>query len=354
MLDLAKMDFEPTIATVSLGNPAVHPIAKRLSAAARNGFTGVEIVEADIIEQAKAAGYDDSALGQIEGARSIRKLCDELGLKVRVLQPFWFYEGLLNRAEHDKKIRKLELWTELAPILGTQLIQIPTNWLNEGTSGDIELITSDLIKMAEMGLRQPQIISFAYEGVAWGTHIDTWQGTWDVVKRVNRPNFGLCLDTYHIAARVWGDPSAESGMNEDADKALDESLDEMMRELDVKKIFYVQPGDAERLGAPLIQGHPYFDGTQRPRMSWSRNARLFAHEEEHGGHLPIEKIMETLVVKMGYRGLISAECFSRWLFEARPEIPDEYAHRAAKSWRKMIEVLEQKVDGTRIHEPWLC
>lgn len=345
------MDFEPTVASVSLGNPGVHPIKNRLSAAARNGFKGVEIVEADIIQQAKALGHDDSAQGQIKGAEFIRKACEELGLKVRVLQPFWFYEGLLDRAEHDAKIRKLELWMKLAPILGTHLIQIPTSWLNEGTTGDVEIITQDLIKMAELGLRQPQPISFAYEGVAWGTHIDTWQGTWEMVKRVNRPNFGLCLDTYHIAARVWGDPSADSGMNEDGEKALDDSLAEMERELDVKKIFYVQPGDAERLEAPLVEGHPFYDKTQKPRMSWSRNARLFAYEEEYGGHLPVGKIMETLVVKMGYRGLISAESFSRHLFDPQPEIPDEYAHRAAKSWKTMIEALKQKDGGKPVDEP---
>ena len=345
------MDFEPTVASVALGNPGVHPITKRLSAAAHSGFKGVEIVEADIVQQARALGYDDSALSQIKGAELIRKSCDELGLKVRVLQPFWFYEGLLDRAEHEARIKKLKLWMKLAPILGTQLIQIPTNWLNEGTTGDVELITQDLIELAELGLRQPQTISFAYEGVAWGTHIDTWQGTWEVVKRVNRPNFGLCLDTYHIAARIWADPSADSGMNENGDRALQESLDEMVRELDVNKIFYVQPGDAERLDAPLIQGHPYHDKTQKPRMSWSRNARLFAYEEEHGGHLPVEKIMETLIVKMGYRGLISAESFSRHLFEPQPEVPDEYAHRAAKSWKTMLEVLKQKVGETSVDEP---
>jgi len=88
--------------------------------------------------------------------------------------------------------------------LGTRLIQIPTNWLNEGTTGDLEVVTQDLIEMAEIGLAQPEPISFAYEGVAWGTHFDTCQETWELVQRVNRPNFGLCLDTYHIAARVCG------------------------------------------------------------------------------------------------------------------------------------------------------
>jgi 4-hydroxyphenylpyruvate dioxygenase len=337
------MYFEPTIASVALGNPGVHSIAGRLAAAAQHGFKGVEIVEADLINQAQLLGHDDSGLAQLKAAESIRKICDSLGLEVRVLQPFWFYEGLLDRVEHRARIGKLELWMKIAAVLGTRLIQIPTNWLNDGTTGDLELVTQDLIEMADMGLRQPETISFAYEGVAWGTHFDTWQQTWELVKRVNRPNFGLCLDTYHIAARVWADPAAVSGLNEHADEALSDSLEQMVNELDVKKVFYVQPGDAERLEAPLILGHAFHNKEQKPRMSWSRNARLFAYEEDGGGCLPVEKIMETLVVKMGYRGLISAEMFSRHLFEPSPNVPYVYAGRAAKSWKKMMEVLSQKV-----------
>ncbi|OQV00413.1 hypothetical protein CLAIMM_05908 [Cladophialophora immunda] len=336
------MDFVPTVASVSLGHPTVHPITARLSAAARHGFKHVEIVEADILEQAKALGFDDSASSQTEAAKSVRAMCDELGLTVRVLQPFWFYEGLLDKAEHLAKIEKLKLWLKLAAILGTQTIQIPTNWLTSGTTGDLEVIVRDLSEMADLGLKEDPVVSFAYEGVAWGTHIDTWQGTWDVVKRVGRPNFGLCLDTFHIAGRVWGDPTVPSGMNEDADKALDESLEEMVRDLDVGKIFYVQPGDAERLDRPLVPGHPLYTADQKPRMTWSRNARLFAYEQHLGGYLPVEKIMETLVIGMGYRGLISAEVFSRHLFDPRPEIPSEFADRAAKSYRRMVEALEQQ------------
>lgn len=340
------MDFEPTIASIALGNPAIHPITKRLAAAAQNGFKGVEIVEADLINQANVLGCDEASTGQVKAAEFIRKTCDDLGLKVRVLQPFWFYEGLLDSVEHQARIKKLELWMKLASILGTYLIQIPTNWMNEGITGDIDIVTQDLVEMAEIGLKQPQTISFAYEAVAWGTHIDTWQGTWDLVKRVNRPNFGLCLDTYHIAARVWGDPAAVSGLNENANHALSESLDEMLKSLDVDKIFYVQPSDAEKLEAPLVPGHPYYDKEQKPRMSWSRNARLFAYEKEYGGHLPIEKILETIVIKMGYRGLLSAETFSRHLLDSRPDVPAEYAKRAAKSWKTMIEVFRQRTSET--------
>jgi 4-hydroxyphenylpyruvate dioxygenase len=334
------MEFVPTIATVSLGNPAIHPIARRLSAAARHGFKQVEVVEEDILEQAKALGTDHSEDGQIQAARSIRTLCDELDLKVRVLQPFWFYDGLMDKGEHLAKIEKLKLWMKLAAVLGTQIVQIPTNWLAHGTTGDSEVIVRDLVEMAEIGLQQDPVISFAYEGVAWATHIDTWQGTWDMVKRVNRPNFGLCLDTFHIAGRVWGDPTSPSGINPDADKDLEDSLEQMVRDVDVEKVFYVQPSDAERLDGPLIHGHPLYNEEQKPRMTWSRNARLFAYEQDHGGYLPIHKIMETIVIRMGYRGLISAEMFSRRLFDPRPEVPEEFATQAAQSYKRMVEALD--------------
>jgi hypothetical protein len=32
--------------------------------------------------------------------------------------------------------------------------------------------------------------------LAWGTYINTWEDSWDVIKRANRPNIGICLDTF--------------------------------------------------------------------------------------------------------------------------------------------------------------
>lgn len=59
----------------------------------------------------------------------------------------------------------------------------------------------------------------AYEMWAWGCHVyvvspvflnvplnrcsyprsNIWENTWEVCKRVDRSNFGLCLDTFQIA-----------------------------------------------------------------------------------------------------------------------------------------------------------
>ncbi|KAM0554878.1 hypothetical protein ACHAPJ_006613 [Fusarium lateritium] len=331
------MTFLSAVASPSLGHQTVHPIERRLRAAASHGFKRIELVEDDITFYTKEfiGRVDDDSM--IEGARRIKSMCDELGVKPCVLQPFWFYEGLQDRKEHQKLISKLKLWMKMAKVLDIQLVQIPTNWLSKGTTGEMDIIVRDLVEMADIGLEQDPPISFAYEGVAWGTHIDTWEGTWEIVKRVDRPNFGLCLDTYHIVARAWADPAAPGCKRHNGDQVLKESLDAMSRDLDVKKIFYVQMSDVEVLDAPLLEGHPFYNAEQMPRMAWSRNARLFAWEEDQGGCLPMDAITETVFGKLRFVGLVSMETFSRFLFDEDPEIPDKFAARASKSWVKTMD-----------------
>jgi 4-hydroxyphenylpyruvate dioxygenase len=131
------------------------------------------------------------------------------------------------------------------------------------------------------------------------------------VKAVNIPNFGLCLDTFHIAGRVWADPTAISGKNADGPEALTNSLAKMVAKLDVNRIFYVQVGNAGFLDVPLSESHPLFVQGQLPTMTWSRNARLFAFEESKGGYLLVMDVLKAIVVDLGYRGWLSAESFNR-------------------------------------------
>ena len=58
-----------------------------------------------------------------------------------------------------------------------------------------------------------------------------------MVKRVNKPSFGLCLDTYHIVARDWGDPTVPGCKRSDGEESLKQSLDELAAEVDVNKVF---------------------------------------------------------------------------------------------------------------------
>jgi 4-hydroxyphenylpyruvate dioxygenase len=334
------MSLEPAIASPSIGHPTVQPIARRLQAAASHGFRLIELVEDDLTFYAAdhLGGVTDHT--KIQAAKDVKDLCDKFGIKPFVFQPFWFYEGLVDRKEHEAKIAKLRLWMKLVKILHIQIVQIPSNWMTEGVTGDLPVIVSDLTEMAEIGLEQDPVVSFAYEGVAWGTYIDTWQGTWDMVKRVDKPNFGLCLDTFHIIARDWGDPLAPGCKRLDGDENLKQSLDELVREVDVSKVLYVQLGDAEFLDQPLTKGHPFHHDEQLPRMSWSRNARLFAWEKDQKGCLPIELVLEAIFKRMNFKGYLSMETFSRKLFDQSPELPKRSATRAMESWKTTMERLE--------------
>lgn len=334
------MPFQPAIASPSVGHQTVHPIASRLNAAASSGFKLIELVEDDITFYARdnLGGVTNATM--IQAAQDVKSICSQVGIRPFIFQPFWFYEGLLDRKEHEARIIKLNLWMQLVKVLEIRIIQIPTNWMREGTTGDMDVIVDDLREMADIGLRQDPVVSFAYEGVAWGTHIDTWQGTWEVVKLVNRPNFGLCLDTYHIVARDWADPTLPGCKRPDGDENLKHSLEELVREVDVDKIFYVQLGDAELLDQPLLKGHPFHNDEQLPRMAWSRNARLFAWEEDQEGCLPLDSIVDAIFNQLGFRGYLSMETFSRHLFNPDPDVPKQFAARAMESWTKTMSKIE--------------
>ena len=256
------------------------------------------------------------------------------------------YEGLRDRNKHAERIQEMQLWIRLAAILDTHIISIPSTCLSEREmSGDLELILQDLREVADLGATFG--IQFAYESLAWGTYSDTWERAWEIVQGVDRPNFGICLDTFNIAGRVYADPAAPSGRVPDADAEMAASITRLVDTIDAKKIVYVQVVDAEKLAEPLLEGHEYYDADQPARMSWSRNCRLFYGEEERGGYLPVKAILKA-IIDCGFEGWISAELFNRSLVDPRLSIPEEHARRAAVSWSKIVEDLGL---GVQNHTP---
>jgi len=157
---------------------------------------------------------------------------------------------------------------------------------------------------------------------------------------VDRANFGICLDTFNIAGRIWGDPSSSSGKTTDADEALRESMQRLVEEVDVRKVFYIQVVDAERMTSPLVEGHPFYVEDQPARMSWSRNARTFLYEEDRGAYLPAEMVARVLIEQLGFEGFVSMELFSRSLAEAGDDVPEAHARRGMAAWHKFQHRLQ--------------
>jgi 4-hydroxyphenylpyruvate dioxygenase len=357
--------YLPAISSMSLGRAAHHALEPKLAAAAAHGFRAIELFYEDLeyVARSLPASRPASPPGtsfpssssweeaQLAAASYVGSLCQRHGLHLLCLQPFMHYDGLTCPAEHEKRIEKIKFWFLLAKRLDTDLIQIPSNFLPPSQcTGDRARIVADLQEVADMGLQQQPVIRFAYEALCWGTHVDFWEQAWDVVKAVDRVNFGTCLDTFNIAGRVWADPQAEDGRVQGADEALRASLVRMRTEVDVKKLFYVEVEDAERMRTPLREGHEWWVDEQKARMSWSRNARLFPFEtESRGGYLPVLDILSVITDQVGYTGYVSFEYFSRTMNECGEHVPEEHASRAEVSWGKLVEYMgwnEQKVGKT--------
>lgn len=191
-----------------------------------------------------------------------------------------------------------------------------------------------MIELADLGLRENPPVRFAYEAVAWGTYLDTWASAWSIICAVNRPNFGMCLDTFHIAGREWADPTSPSGKNPNADSDLAASLARLVKTVDAAKVFYVQIADGERLASPLVKGHELYVEGQPARMTWSRNCRVYPYEER--GYLPVVDVARAFFHDgVGFEGWVSMELFSRSMAEEGEGVPGELARRAVVAWRAL-------------------
>jgi 4-hydroxyphenylpyruvate dioxygenase len=352
-LDSYRLDMphKPAISSMSLGRASVHDFTKKMNEAIRHGFRAIELFFEDLQTYAVQTFGDDSKFNQTKAAYDIRAICGVRKIKIMCLQPFLNYEGLRDRVAHKAAINNMSHWIKLAQILDTDLISIPSSFLPEDEiNGEIDTIVKDLIEVAELGEAVSPPIRFAYKSLAWGTYINTWQQCWDIVKRVNKPNFGICLDTFNIAARIYADPTAKSGKLLDADAAIKASMEELVKTVDVKKIFYVQVVDAEKLEHPLVPGHPFYSPSQPARMSWSKNCRLFYGEREFEKepYLPIDVICNAIFRRLKYEGWISQELFNRCMADPDPEMPRKLAFRATISTGKLVRAFKLRIESQDI------
>ncbi|KAK7987175.1 3-dehydroshikimate dehydratase [Apiospora saccharicola] len=317
------------ITSMSLGRSyAGHSFAHKLDMAQAYGYKGIELFHEDLADIAKQLGHPTAEESELAAATLIRQMCHARDLTILCLQPFAGYEGLLDRAEQARRLDQLRFWFRLAKALGTDMVQIPSSFLPASQcTGDRARIVADLGRVADMGLAEG--IRFVFEALCFGTHTDTWEASWEIVQAVDRPNFGLCLDTFNIAGRVYADPASATGCGGTsptaAHAALQESLARMRALVDVSKVFYVQVVDAERLASPLKPGHVFYDASQPARMSWSRNCRLFYGERDRGRTCPLE-------------------LFHRRMADRDPGVPRELARRGAVSWGKLVADMRLRVE----------
>ena len=336
------------ICTLSLGQSSVgHDLPTKLRAARAHGLQGVEIFDDDLWQLADILpGGKTVPENRRAAAAVIRQLCEDTGLSVICLQPFRHYEGILDNKHRTRRFAELEHFMELANIMGTDLVLIPSSFLPEAeVSSQEKVLVTDLVAAADLGARMQPPIRIAYEALCWGTRVNMWEQSWEMVKRVDRPNFGLCLDTFNILGGIYADPASPTGKTAHAEQVVSESIQRLLKNVDVERVFLVQIGDGARLSEPLVPGHFLYNESQPTRMSWSRHARLFYGEQNLGAYLPVREIMVAVLGRMGYRGWVSHEIFNHRLGDTDNGIPEEMARRASVSFEKMLrDVFQQPAE----------
>jgi len=127
----------------------------------------------------------------------------------------------------------------------------------------------------------------AYENWCWATNFPTWSSTHEIIKLANRPNIGLCLDTFQTIGSEYADPRTELGLIEHSDISLQkleenfrDSLMRLSKEVDPAKIYVLQISDAYIPPAPLQDDEDGEESGLRARGKWSHDFRPYPF---HGG-----------------------------------------------------------------------
>lgn len=243
-----------SIATVCLSGT----LDEKLAAASSAGFDGVELFEADLI---------NSPLRPDE----VRALADDLGLRIDLYQPFRDFEAV-----PEPDFRRAEAKFDVMELLGAPTMLVCSNVRPDAIDDDA-LAAAQLRELAaRAGARGLKI---AYEALAWGRHVSTYDHAWRIVERADHPALGTCLDSFHILSR--GTP-------------LD-TIDAIPGE----KIFYLQLADAPFLTMDVLQ--------------WSRHYRCFPGQ----GSLDVAGLLRR-VLATGYAGPLSLEVFNDVFRQADP------------------------------------
>ncbi|MFJ1646972.1 bifunctional sugar phosphate isomerase/epimerase/4-hydroxyphenylpyruvate dioxygenase family protein [Streptomyces sp. NPDC088258] len=239
-----------SIATVSLSGS----LSEKLGAAAAAGFDGVEIFENDLIA---------SPLSPEE----IRTRAADLGLTIELYQPFRDAEAVPEELL-ARNLRRAQRKFALMERLGAGLLLVCSS-VSPDAIDDDALAAEHLHRLA--ALASEHGIRLAYEALAWGRHIHTYDHAWRVVEAAGHPALGVCLDSFHILSR-GSDPRG-------------------IEEIPGEKIFFLQLADAPRLSMDVLQ--------------WSRHYRCFPGQ----GDFDLAGLVGH-TVRAGYAGPLSLEVFN--------------------------------------------
>ncbi|MGW3284236.1 bifunctional sugar phosphate isomerase/epimerase/4-hydroxyphenylpyruvate dioxygenase family protein [Streptomyces sp. NPDC001002] len=268
------------IATVSLSGS----LTEKLAAASRAGFDGVEIFENDLLA---------SPLTPEE----IRGRCSDLGLSIDLYQPMRDIEAV-PAEEFARNLRRARHKFEVMRRLGADTVLVCSS-VSPLAVDDDALAAEQLRQLAD--LAQDFGVRVAYEALAWGRHVNTYDHAWQVVEAADHPALGTCLDSFHILSR-GSDPKG-------------------IEDIPGEKIFFLQLADAPLLAMDVLQ--------------WSRHYRCFPGQ----GGFDVAGLVGH-VLRAGYSGPLSLEVFNDVFRQAEAGPTAVDAHRSLLVLQEAVGVAE--------------
>ncbi|OJJ06487.1 hypothetical protein ASPVEDRAFT_200467 [Aspergillus versicolor CBS 583.65] len=326
------LDNPLAITTSSLGLHPSHSLPEKVHAAASTGFSSLEIVYQEVVDYGLS---QNPVLDVFNAARAIAQLCRSLNVSVLALNPFKNFEG--HHSPRSTRLESARHWIDVAVALGAEHLQVPSQFDTANSTGDWQQMVQDLQQLSDLAASRS--LRVAYEAVAWGSYINTWEDSLRMVQDVDRGSFGLCLDSFHVAARLWGDNTVAGGMQDDAWPALEASLARFTDSCQLDNVFYVQLSDGERFAPLLSSQHRFYQAGFPPALTWSRHMRVFPLETGLGAYLPVAEIARAWLVDKGWKGVVSMEIFD-WRMRDESRRPMDNARRGLQSWQKLVKALE--------------
>jgi 4-hydroxyphenylpyruvate dioxygenase len=256
------------IATVSLSGT----LTEKLTAASRAGFDGVEIFENDLLASRLAP-------------EEVRERCADLGLSIDLYQPMRDMEAVPEE-EFSRNLRRARRKFEVMRRLGADTVLVCSS-VHPAAVDDDELAARQLSQLADLAAEFG--IRVAYEALAWGRHVSTYDHAWRIVEAADHPALGTCLDSFHILSR-GSDPKA-------------------IADIPGEKIFFLQLADAPLLAMDVLQ--------------WSRHYRCFPGQ----GGFDVAGLVRQ-VLRAGYDGPLSLEVFNDVFRQAEAGPAAVDAHRS--------------------------
>lgn len=344
-IDKASLANIPlSLATVSIGCKPSHTLSEKLNAIAGAGFKGIELGFPDLVsfasmhlrKEVQPKDWEDL----VTAAKVIKAMCVAKELEVMLLQPFANFEGWkLGSSEREDAFERLNGWVKVMKAVGCKTLQVGSSDTPEdhpSWSGKREDIVKDLQELCDILAKEG--LRVAYENWCWSTHAPDWKDIWEIAKAVDRPNIGLCLDTFQSAGGEWADPTTDTGLRagksrDELDRSFKASMQELGRTVPKGKIYLLQISDAYKMSPPLPD--KLNEAGQRPRGQWSAAYRPVPFAE--GSYLPTVD-MARVVLESGFRGWFSVEVFDEGpQGNGKDYELSDFANDCASSTRQLIE-----------------